>query len=275
MIGIGKFHKTKRINRFFLTIMVLLFVSTALVYGASVPNKFTAGTTAKSSEVNDNFDYLAKRVWELTGNDLYYINGYIGIGTTSPDTEMEVIGTITATAFVGNGSGLTGISAGNGLDSADGSITDAVYVDNEGKVGIGTTSPNCKLDVQAYNSLPAKFIQSTDITDSESARSVLAIEAKTTGNMVDGFGPSIISYLEDNGGIFGGPSIDFIRDGADNSNAIKFRTSQADYSEERMIIKSTGNVGIGTTSPGSKLEVSGNVDADGFTINGVPIGDNY
>ncbi len=38
-------------------------------------------------------------------------------------------------------------SAGNSLDASDGSPTDAVYVDNEGNVGIGTTSPAEKLHV--------------------------------------------------------------------------------------------------------------------------------
>jgi hypothetical protein len=33
-----------------------------------------------------------------------------------------------------------------------------------------------------------------------------------------------------------------------------------------------GNVGIGTMNPTSRLEVNGNVEADGFTINGVPVG---
>ena len=48
-------------------------------------------------------------------------------------------------------------------------------------------------------------------------------------------------------------------EGSTASNKLQFRTNSSD----RMIINSTGNVGIGTTSPNQKLEVVGNIKTSG------------
>ncbi len=79
-------------------------------------------------------------------------NGNVGFGTSTPTSKLEVAGFIHSTS---DGfkfpDGTTQISAGSGdehsLDAADGSPTDAVFVDNAGKVGVGTATPSADLQV--------------------------------------------------------------------------------------------------------------------------------
>lgn len=55
------------------------------------------------------------RLWRTTGGDALTIlqNGNVGIGTVAPTQKLDVSGTVKATAFMGSGAGLTGISGDN------------------------------------------------------------------------------------------------------------------------------------------------------------------
>ena len=49
----------------------------------------------------------------LASEDTFVVDGVnnrVGINSTTPTTALDVDGTVTATAFVGNGSGLTGLA---------------------------------------------------------------------------------------------------------------------------------------------------------------------
>lgn len=102
------------------------------------------------------------------------------------------------------------------------------------------------------------------------------ISAMANGSVTslrDGFGPELMFNI---GSVFDitGNEIAYIagiRDGADNSGALKFATREDGVWDEKMRISADGNVGIGTEAPGAKLDIvkgsSGNRDNWYFSDN--------
>ncbi|MBI4086996.1 tail fiber domain-containing protein, partial [Candidatus Kaiserbacteria bacterium] len=202
-------------------------------------------------------------------------SGNVGIGDTSPDWPFSV-STNGATASgnwlnvakitddddnkgIGLGydsSSQTGIVAGFTSSAASNlafwTYTGSVWgermrINSTGNVGIGTTGPGAKLQVQISD------------TAGVSVDEVLRIGA--TGADASGDG----AYINFD---FGSTSYAQIAGAVDNANqgSLRFYTRNTTPAvTERMRINTSGNVGIGTTSPWRTLSVTGTVGFDGLT----------
>lgn len=166
-------------------------------------------------------------------------NGNVGIGNiTTSNNKLHVDGSVS----IGSSYNVAGPT--NGLVV-------------EGSVGIGINSPVDLLTVQGnininYNSSSANYVRRTFATQHAS------------GNR----GANLWFGMVDGGGMMGMQVINAASSVSPyNSQYITFTTHEGGVDiDERMRISSRGNVGIGTTSPSSKLHISNSAAATRITI---------
>jgi hypothetical protein len=187
-------------------------------------------------------------------------SGNVGIGTTSPtaysagDRLLQVHAAVNgselkltnATTGTGATAGFVAIQSGNDTYLWNGSNsfmsfgtnnTERMRIDSSGNVGIGTSSPQFRLDISGTNAR---------IRLNETTGFVLTSYVNTGGTFDIGRDNST-------GTVSGAAYAGFLNVGG--AYPLIFNTNSA----ERMRITSGGDVGIGTSSPAQKLDVNGDI----------------
>jgi len=201
------------------------------------------------------------------GNNFYLdSNGNLGLGTSSPTRKLHIKGDNKVFLLSSNDYEVATIgprgSSGSNLDAgvlglkANGSFT--VVLDaagstyfNGGSVGIGTSSPSYKLDIHG--------------SFGSSAGAGLRLKSSATDDN------GIIHEQADGTSWFTGQE-------TGNPNDYEFWYSNGSNYSLIMHLDTSGNVGIGTTSPSTRLEVNGilTIDTDwqpSQAVDGLSLGD--
>ena len=200
------------------------------------------------------------------GNSLIFDNGTnVGIGTAVPAVALDIYGTGTVQSRIVSASGgdirfsvdtlgRMGTYSNSSLSLLTNSVA-RLLIDTAGNVGIGTSTPSSKLQVNdttafSYSAGPnvsakigasgtgGSFLVNTPSANS-SYESGLAIDGTYTG------GKSVINI-----NAFG------VYSGGPYSADLAFKTSTTTTLSEKMRITNAGNVGIGTTAPTARLHVA-------------------
>ena len=236
-------------------------------------------------------NYLSKWLDANTiTNSLVYDNGTnVGIGTTSPSEKLHVIGSSgsalntqypaaifqASDAYTGN-SGL--VTIGGYWDNTNanlrrgyiqasnstGSVSYLLLNPNGGNVGIGITTPNNLLNlsknvadgdvavyIQNFNSVVGSTNETTSLKFAHGNDNTLGYEAAK---------------------IIGGKEGDFESNTSNVKGFLSFSTASGTSltnsvnNIERMRITGAGNVGIGTTSPATKLSIQSGISASSVDV---------
>jgi len=230
------------------------------------PASNVANLASNVAYSTSNFVY-AGGVWSKSGNNLFYTAGNVGVNTTSPlerihvngniFSESQILGTsndsVITPAISFRGDANTGIyHAAHGTVGITTAGQERMRVTSTGNVGVATTSPQAQLHVGGDLQVDSNIVIS---------RAMIMQGIRVRRNVGTGTAnlaaPNINGYSNDTSGST------FVFSTQSNANAFVSWGVGA-TSNEVVRITSSGNVGIGTSTPEYKLDVTGTVGVNNF-----------
>lgn len=211
-----------------------LVANTTGNYNVALGNVALFYNTTGSGNVSLGYDSGSfNKDWgTMTNNNYCVYIGYDSKGSASGNTNEIAIG------FNVDGNGSNSVTLGND------SITKTIL---KGNVGLGTNSPTQKLEIYQSSGTPTILGRTNGVNGDEfRIDSILTGSSLTTSRIAS------------------------IRTATGALTDIYFSTFNGSSLNERMRVTSSGNVGIGTTNPSSKLDVIG----DGSFSTNLTIGSN-
>ena len=246
-----------------LTLSLVLLVSTSI--NADVPDEITyQGRLLYNGNPVTSATSIVFRLFQASsGGSAVWTETH---GLVTPDSNgiyTEVLGVTTAIPDDYDALWLELVVSGNTLTPRK-KLTSALFVLRAGtllnlnvssKIGIGTTSP--VFDVDLWKNAPGNV---THRIRNDNVNGIAQLNLFINGN---GSGDPRIQF-DVSGGVAYSLGVD-----NDDSNKFKFSVGNGLGGLDALTIQSNGDVGIGTTSPGAKLDVNGAINGFGIAPIGV------